>query len=700
MMRRWFWPGVIVLLSYLCGVQIFSALQESPIGDEPLELTAGYSYLKRGDFRMNPEHPPLAKMLAALPLLRFHLYFPADPTSWSTAEESAFGREFFESNGGKADAFLFAARLTSIFLTLCLGLAITLWARSAFSSATALVALGLYAFDPSITAHGRYVKNDVAITLLAFLACIAWSAFLARPNLRRFLLTGLALGAATATKFSALFLLPVFVILLAIRHWQSGKVRQLWRNAGALLGVVSLSVVVVFLIYAVPAFVHGVKLGGADLQVVHDLMDRNEAAAVARISNGGGHAHPFFEGLIVFLDHNTIGHSSYLLGMHGAKGWWYYFPVAFAVKMPAATLAFLALAGWVCATQIRGVRFRSISFSWFVVAIPLAVFAAFSMTSHLDIGIRHLLPIWPFLFILAAAIFEHAQFRYRWAIVLVLGAGLVAESASIYPHYLAFFNVLAGGPSRGPRILADSNIDWGQDAKGLSAWLRGRGGNAPKACVDYFGSADLRRLGISGQSLPVKWQIERRISLDCVAAISVNPLYGASEDPGNYAWLRDIPPDARIGYSIYIYDLPKLAQSGRLPILSATAAPAFQRAMHQDLRGEPTPGDPARAGEILVFFMTGLGPVNPPARAAQPAPTNPLSYAELPLFCQWNAGEHGPFAEVLFAGLAPERIGIYQANVRVPSNFHFSGPGQLTCSSGLFSGGQSTAASIVIPMQE
>ncbi len=701
--RRWFWPTVVALLTYLCAVQIFSARQESNIFDEPPELTAGYSYWKWGDFRMNPEHPPLAKMLAALPLLRFRLSFPNDPASWSRADEYTFGAQFFDTNERKIDALLFAARLTSIFLTSCLGLAIALWARSAFNSATALTALTLYAFDPTITAHGRYVKNDVAVTLVTFLACIAWGAYLMRPSLPRFLLTGLALGAAIATKFSALFLLPAFLILAAIRYWQDARRRSPWWSAGSWLAVASLSFGVVFLIYALPAFIHGVKLGSVDRRVLHDLMDRNTAPAIARYSHGGGPGHPFFEGLILALDHNTFGHPSYLLGMRGMKGWWYYFPVAFAVKMPAAALVFFVLSGWACLARIRRVRFRFISFSWFVLAVPLAVFGTFSLMSHLNIGIRHLLPIWPFLFILSAAIFDRASFRYSRAILVLLGAGLVAESVSIYPHYTAFFNVFAGGPSQGPKILLDSNIDWGQDAKNLATWVRRRGDPAPKLCVDYFGTADLRRLGISGPSLPVKWETERRVSLDCVAAVSVTRLYGVGEDPRNYAWLRSIPPTARIGYSIYVYDLPALARLGQLPILSATASPGFRYVLHQDRRGKPTFGDPARPGEILLFFMTGLGPVSPLVTTGQPAPTSPLSYAELPLFCQWNLPERGPFAEVQFAGLAPGQAGVYQANVRVPSNL-YSRPSrrsaQLTCSSGLFSGGQSTTASIVVPVAE
>lgn len=153
--RRLFWPATAALLAYLCAVQLFAAWRESNIGDEPVELAAGYSYLKTGDFRMNPEHPPLAKLLAALPLLALHPSLPLDSASWTKADEYAFGMQFFERNSLSLDALLFAARLPSILLTACLGLAIALWTRHVFGPGAALLALALYAFDPTVTAHGH-----------------------------------------------------------------------------------------------------------------------------------------------------------------------------------------------------------------------------------------------------------------------------------------------------------------------------------------------------------------------------------------------------------------------------------------------------------------------------------------------------------------------------------------------------------------
>jgi len=552
--RRLFWPATIALLACLCAAQLYPAWHESNIGDEPVELAAGYSYLRTGDFRMNPEHPPLAKILAALPLLALHPSLPLDSTAWTRADEYGFGMQFFEQNSHLIDPLLFSARLVSIFLTACLGLAIALWTRSAFSPGAAMLALALYAFDPTVIAHGHYVKNDVPVTLFCFLAAIAWCAFLTRPGLRRLALAGVALGLAVATKFSAGFLLPVMVILYAIRWWQGQKGLSPRHGIGSVLAAMALAAGVVSLVYGALAWGHGVRLSGIDARACHDLLDRDPARAMARmVSRGIPIVHPFIAGLIVYMDHNTIGHPCYLLGMRGMLGWWYYFPVAFAVKTPVATLALLALAGLLLLRLWRHTRIRSVAFPWFAVSVPAAIFGAFSIWSHLNIGIRHLLPIWPFVFILGAAAVTRACFRYRQAILALLIAGLAAESLWICPHYLAFFNVLAGGPANGPAILADSNIDWGQDAKNLAAWLDAR--HVSQVCLDYFGTADIGQLGVRGPSLPATWEPGRRASLDCVGAISTNILYDAYSNPRQHAWLRALHPAARIGYSIYVYDL-------------------------------------------------------------------------------------------------------------------------------------------------
>jgi hypothetical protein len=691
-----FWPAVWALLAYLCIVQIRSALQESVTADEPVELSSGYSYLKTGDFRMEPAHPPLEKMFAALPLLRFGLVPPRDPVAWQQGDESAFATQWLAANAGKEDAMLLAARLTSVFLTLCLGLAMALWTRASFGATAALLALTLYAFDPTITAHGHYVKNDVPFALSAFLACLAFAAYLKRPSLPRLLLSAVALGLAMVTKLSAVFLLPVFVLLYAVWYWQGHRSLSLGRGTLSLAAMVVLAGVVVFLTYEIPALLHGVKTGGIDRGVMHALLDRSNAGATARLTSDALRAHPFFKGLVILLDLNTVGHPAYLLGKVRTQGWWYYFPVAFAVKTPVATLAFLALAVWICLNKLRHAAIRRVTFDWFVLAIPIAVYCAFTLSSATNVGIRHLLPIWPFLFILAAAAFTRAPWRHAWIILLVLGAGLMAESVSICPHYLAFFNVFAGGPTHGPMILADSNIDWGQDAKNLAAWLHKylHKHPPPRLCLDYWGTADLARLGLAAPSLMDRLRIDGRIPQDCIAAVSVNLLVGLAPDHGEFGWLRGLPPIARIGYSIYVFDLAKsvpLAES----LLSSGERPAFRQVWHQDFRSAPTAKDPAIPGEILVFYMTGLGPVNQPVPPGRPAPLDSLSSTLVPEVCQWDAAEGGPFADVLFAGLAPGQTGVYQLNVRVAPNL---ASGQIVCRSALSPADPLHEASMVVPV--
>lgn len=687
---RLFWPAVLGLLAYLAAVQIQCVMLESLTADEPVVLAAGYSYLKTGDFRMEPANPPLAKMFAALPLLRFGISPPRDPGPWLRADEGAFAARWFEANARKEDAIVFAARLSSVLLTSCLGLAMALWARSVFGPAAALLALTLYAFDPTVTAHGHYVKNDLPLALFAFLACIAFAAYLKRPGLRRLLLAAIALGMAMSTKFSAVFLLPVFILMYAVWLWLGHKTLSLRRGIFSLAAVAALAGCVVFLVYELSARSHGVQTGGIDSTVIRALFDRSPAGVAGRSAGPPMAAHPFFRGLLILLDLNTQGHPSYLLGEVRTHGWWYYFPIAFAVKMPAATLAFLALAACVGLPQLRRRALRRVAFDWFVLAIPIAVFLAFTVSSPFDIGIRYLLPAWPFLFILAAALVTRARWRPVPILALVLLAGLAAESISIYPHYLAFFNFLAGGPGNGPRILADSNLDWGQDARYLAGWLREH--PTPRLCLDYWGSDQPARFGVTGAPVFSRLRAEGRLPEDCIAAVSTNFLYGLSADHGEFGWLRGCPAEARIGYSIDVFDLAKCVPLARSRLAGAIR-PVFRGVQHGNFRGALTAADPGRAGESLVFYMTGLGPVSPRVAPGRRAPLDVLSRVDVPLVCQWNAAGGGPMADITFAGLAPGQTGVYQVNILVPQHL---ASGEITCRSALSDPAQSASMAVAL----
>jgi hypothetical protein len=278
------------------------------------------------------------------------------------------------------------------------------------------------------------------------------------------------------------------------------------------------------------------------------------AALISATRHLGVQSHPLFEGLVDVLARNySPDIQNYLLGKFSPTGWRYYFPIAFAVKTPVATLVAIAFGAWLGIRERPWGRLRSISIRWFVLAIPLAVYGIASVATHINIGIRHLLPAYPFLFILAGAALTRTRWRWKNVLLPLLVIGLIGESVSIYPYYLSFFNVLTGGPSHGQAYLLDSNLDWGQDARRLETWLGEH--HTPEVCIAFFGSEDLGRIGIHDLYLPRTSEIEQRKTLDCWGAISVTILEGLYVGSDAFAWLRERQPVDRIGYSIYIYDL-------------------------------------------------------------------------------------------------------------------------------------------------
>ena len=241
----------------------------------------------------------------------------------------------------------------------------------------------------------------------------------------------------------------------------------------------------------------------------------------------------------------------YLLGALSHTGWWYMSPVAFLAKTPLGELALFALAIVTVPVRLKRLRVRGIGFRWFLLAVPAACYFGVSLLAHFNAGERHLLPVYPFVFIFSAAVVLAPPVpKWRWAAAALCALILVMETASIHPHYLAFFNALAGGPVGGRHVLVDSNLDWGQDVKNLKSYLDAH--HIPEVCMSYFGMADLAYYGIRSRALPAVPDEEAALQLDCIAAISVTwmAVQGAA-----YAGLDEMEPDARIGYSIYVYDL-------------------------------------------------------------------------------------------------------------------------------------------------
>jgi hypothetical protein len=521
----------------MAGLMTFAAVRETQTWDEGLHLAAGFSYWKTGDYRLNTEHPPLQKLLAALPVIFTQAKMPDPPRAWRRADQSEFARAFLYQNTVHADTLLLLGRLTTIALTLGLVVLTATIARRRWGAFAGLIAAALTAADPNLIAHGHYVTSDVPVTLAIVGAVFLWQRYLAGGWPRHLTSASIALGIALATKFSALFLVPVhwFVCFL---HRPSGPRRPLLAMMGAML--------VVLLAYAPDSW--RTLLGRKPPLAAHiGTASPADASAAAIATDLRLPAHPYLTGAWELFRHSRQGHRSYLLGTISEHGSIWYFPVAFAAKTPVAVLLLLLLIA--VPVLLRALKRVPIP-TWLIGVYPV-VYLFICLSSSLNLGLRHLLPLYPFLYLwIAWAVTAALVSRWRrLAIAVLVTAGVVhsVEMARAHPHYTAFFNTIAGGPENGHRYLLDSNLDWGQDLKNVRRWMDQRG--IKDFCYSYFGSAVPEYYGIA------PWIPNGPEEPGCMAAVSATNLYDLYFQPPRHRWLRERTPAAVVGHSTWIFDL-------------------------------------------------------------------------------------------------------------------------------------------------
>jgi 4-amino-4-deoxy-L-arabinose transferase-like glycosyltransferase len=521
----------LLLLSF--GLALTSAVQKSPTMDEQNHIARGAAYLGTGDPRLSVEHPPVVNVLSALPAhLLLDLHLPLDEW-WEAGEWYHFADNFLWRVNQNPNRIVFLARLPIISMGLLLTALVFRWGSYRFGPWGGLLAAVFCALDPNILAHERLSTTDLGGTFFAFLAAYVFWRRLRRPSLAAVLLAGLSLGLAFAAKLSALVFGPILALafLLDGALVPSERIRRLLLRAGILAGVAVLALLLVWSSY-------GFQTG--PLPGVGNAVP----------------ASPYIQGVQAVLDFASGGRPAYLLGEVSSEGWWYYFPVAFAVKTPLATLIGLALAtGLAACRPVRDDLF---------ILIPPLIFFLISTAVRLNLGYRHLLPMLPFLAVHIGRLARRPGIkasRVSKSLAIGLAVWLTISTISIYPHFLAYFNAIGGGPDGGWRILADSNIDWGQDLKGLGTWMEQEGIEHVK--LSWFGSARPAAYGIAHDLLPgvpygfVSWQdppFNPEHPEPGIYAISVSNLVGvALPDHELYAWFRARQPSTKIGYSLFIY---------------------------------------------------------------------------------------------------------------------------------------------------
>ena len=556
--------GVVCLLTIL-GLQLWlSVRQQTQTWDEANHIYAGYRSWTDADFGLNPEHPPMAKLLATAPLLASPLKTPKLEDRYFKEEAFLGGKEFLYEND--ADGILFRTRIATATFTLLLAVLVFLGAKEMFGTGAAFIALTLLTFDPNLLAHGAVVTTDAALSCFMFAAIYAFYRYVKAPTVWRLSVVGISTGLALAVKHTGALVFPILLLLALceiVRHLITTRNtlgKQILRLAASLVAVTVISLAVLWAFYGFryAARPNGLQLNPPLAAYVQDLKP-HETWLVSTMARWRILPESYLYGLAdVRLTANF--YTSYVLGKIYAHGVWFYFPIAFLIKSTIGFMALLLLAIVAIATR-RLNCWREILF----LVVPPLFYLIVAFAVGMNIGVRHILPVYVFLSVLiGGAAWALVRQNRKWA--YLVGALLLIHAASslrVFPVYLAYSNELWGGPSNTYKYLTDSNVDWAQQLKATKQYLDQRG--VRDCWFVYFGEgiADYKYYGIPCKPLPTVvtlWlneQLEVPVSIDGPVLISAATLSGFEFGPGSlnpYEQFQRLAPAAVIQHGVFVFD--------------------------------------------------------------------------------------------------------------------------------------------------
>ncbi len=528
-----FRPTRFFAVLLLAGFALMAATVSPRIGvtfDEPAHLTAGRAYWSENDYRLHPENGLLPQRLAALPAVLQRIPFPGlDNAAGRSGDVWGVGREYFFGSGSDPVGMLAGGRAMMVVLGVALLFLVWRWAHSLWGPGGGLLALAGAAFCPHLLAHSGLATSDIAASLGFMAAPLAWWRLLHKITLGRILLAGAATTFLALAKFSSVLLSPVVALLIIVRcvrksplpiHLGSHRTRTIgWRRFPVLAAAATLVSLLTWggiwsgfgfrysaapddrpAVFAQPwseVLIEQPRLAGsvmADGSLAADAVELRPGIVqhfVRWTRERRLLPEAYLYGL-AFTDRFSRSRLAYFAGEFRESGWREFFPAALALKTTLPALALGALG------VLAVLRLRPLPRTLYRLA-PLLVFAViyaiFTLTSSLNIGHRHLLPLYPLLYIGGGAALLFSRRRVALALVVALAAWHAVETARVRPHYLTYFNQLAGGPAGGHRFFVDSSLDWGQGLPDLREWL---GANAlgQRVFLSYFGSDDPAHAGI------------------------------------------------------------------------------------------------------------------------------------------------------------------------------------------------------------
>lgn len=587
--------AVACLIILLAAQAIVSTQQKSVTVDEIMYITAGYYHLRTGDFQMNMTNPPLMKLVSALPLLALDLELPAiedNPKDWDLIKQWQYARSFLYHNRVDADKILFLVRLPIVAVSIILGLYVFIWSKELYGEKAGLFALFLYSFSPNILAHSRLATQDLGLAAFMFISTYYFWKYISRSTAKSLALCGIFFGMAMLTKTAASFLIPIFVIygLIGIlkknglgiyeklplmgRINQRGiRLQQLISLAFSFLLIGFLGIIVLNVGYGFqgsfrpiskeyhPAIYERLPINNAVVRWLSNLL----LALPLPLPS------PYVQSLIFQSSLTTNSGSVYFAGNIYDLGLWYLMIISFLIKTPLPVLMLLAVSVAYFIIQKGQLEAERL-----IVTFISFIMFIFSYFSNVNVGLRYVLPIYPFVHLLISRLFV-LPFKRRkliGGILTTLSIWYLLGALMIHPHYLAYFNEIIGGPKNGYKYLADSNLDWGQDLKGLKCYMEKN--DIQKIKLAYFGSADAAYYGIDYDYLPsvglapqepgqywwyeidadYKKQVAPQEGIIAVSAnILASPGWLRPLFHSTYEWLRRYEPVDQVGYSILIYEI-------------------------------------------------------------------------------------------------------------------------------------------------
>ncbi len=504
--------------------------------DEPAHIACGMEWIDKGTYFYEPQHPPLTRIMAAVGPYLIGERSQGGGSIWEEGNLILYNNDYMKT--------LMAARLGNLlfFILACLGVAVLSW--KIFDPLTAVAGVFIFSMMPSILGNSGVATTDMGPTAFYAPAIMLFAVWWREKNIRNSMLLGLLLAASVFSKFSTILYLVIgfgVVVPLLFLRGELYDESDSWGHFFKMTGLV----VLVFLfagwasyrfsinpLLTFPRDMHWIDLFSAKLGLSKETLIAMGSFPVPLSE--------LFRGIAAVFKHNVEGHGTYLLGEVGLHGWWYYFPVVLGVKVPLGILAAFAAGGSLVFLD----RKSWCSMRLLLILIPLGVLFSCMFISNMNAGIRHILPIFPFIAVVGG--YGLVWFYRKASLYRVVGIGgavsILAASVIAHPAYISSFNYIAR--EKPYEYLVKADLDWGQYVMDLSRVLEKR--DIKNLSIIYVGTADLTK-----HPLPSFNDITEEIpqTVQGWVAINANPLFTKSQ----YFWLKKYKPVQIIRNSFFLY---------------------------------------------------------------------------------------------------------------------------------------------------